>query len=171
MKETSSHEVRVERLNPADVSRRLVRLRRLAWLYDQSIPIGRFRIGLDPLLGLIPGGGDVIGAVLSFLIIYDAARLGLPLHVLVRMAGNVLLETIVGVVPLLGDLFDFAWQANIRNLALVDRHYDPLRAERPNRRIARGAVALVLLVLALLLAALIYLLRVLWHALGEIGWR
>jgi hypothetical protein len=101
----------------------LRRIERLVWLLDRSIPVGKWRIGIDPLLGLIPGLGDWLGAALSLYILYEGARLGLHGAVLVRMTGNILIETIVGAVPVLGDLFDFAWQANTRNLALIKRYY------------------------------------------------
>jgi hypothetical protein len=94
-----------------DAQRRLQRLRRLSWVLDRSIPIGRWRIGLDPILGLFPGAGDWIGAVLSLYVVYESARLGAPAHLLARMGGNILVEALVGTVPILGDLFDFAWQA------------------------------------------------------------
>lgn len=142
---------------PLDAERRLNRLRRVAWLLDRSIPIGKWRIGLDPIIGLVPGAGDWIGAVLSLYVLYEGARLGVPGHVVTRMAGNILVETIVGAVPVLGDLFDFAWQANIRNLTLIERHYRPELRERP-----LGKIWLALLLFALLVAAtigaLVYLL-------------
>lgn len=108
---------------PGETEKRLRRLRNVAWLLDRSIPIGPYRIGLDPIIGLLPGAGDWIGAVLSLYVFYEGARLGLPRDVLVRMAGNIAVETVVGSVPVVGDLFDFAWQANMRNLALIEKHH------------------------------------------------
>jgi hypothetical protein len=103
---------------------RLQRLRRVAWWMDRAIPVGgRFQIGLDPIIGLIPGIGDWIGAGVSLWMIYEAIRLGLPLSVLARMGINVAVEAAFGSVPVLGDVFDAAWQANQRNFALVERHY------------------------------------------------
>src|SRR5687767_11533121 len=98
---------------PTDSQRRLNRVRALAWLLDRSIPIGGgWRVGLDPILGLLPGAGDWIGAVLSLYVVFESARLGAPAHLLLRMGGNILVEALIGTVPLIGDLFDFAWQAN-----------------------------------------------------------
>ena len=77
----------------------------------------------------MPAVGDWIGAVLSLYIVYEAARLGIPARHLARMGGNILVETLVGSVPIVGDVFDFAWQANSRNLALIERHHHP--AVRP----------------------------------------
>ena len=106
-----------------DAERRLKQLRALAWFLDRSISIGGRRFGLDPILGLLPGVGDWLGAVLSLYIVYQSARLGAPARILARMGGNILVETLIGTIPVLGDLFDFAWQANTRNLALIEGHY------------------------------------------------
>lgn len=92
------------------------------------IPGTNFRIGLDPILGLIPGAGDLIDAALSGYLVYLAARFDLPQEVLVRMVLNIGLETVVGAVPLFGDLFDAYYKANIRNLALLEQH---LQASEP----------------------------------------
>jgi hypothetical protein len=148
----------------------LLRLRRLAWILDRSIPVGGgYRIGVDPLIGLLPGVGDALGVALSSLILYDAARLGLPVHVLLRMAGNVLLEAVLGAVPVLGDLFDFVWHANVRNLALVEKHYDPLRAPRPARRIAWMIGGLAVVVALGLTTLAVIILQALWEAVDR-GW-
>lgn len=117
-----------------EAARRLRRLRTMAWVLDGSIPIGGGRsIGLDPIIGLIPGVGDWLGAVLSSWLVYEAMRLGVPRRVLVRMGVNVAIEAAVGVVPLLGDIFDATWKANHRNLRLVELHYDPRRPPRSLR--------------------------------------
>lgn len=107
----------------ADARRRFRRLERLTWILDRSIPIGGGRIGLDPIIGLLPGAGDFIGSMLSLYILYEGARLGAPRSVLLRMGGNILVETAIGVIPFVGDLFDFVWRANTRNLALLHRHH------------------------------------------------
>lgn len=153
---------RLSRLAPDEIHPRLARLRRLAWLLDRSIAIGPYRIGIDPLVGLIPGMGDALGAGMSIFILYDAARLGTPVHVLARMVGNVLLELVIGAVPIVGDLFDFAWQANQRNLALVERHFDPVRAERPAKRIATGIVVFAALLFSGVVTVCVLVLRALW---------
>jgi hypothetical protein len=117
-----------------DTERR--RLARVAWLLDSSIPLPglKFRIGLDAILGLIPGIGDALGVLLSSYIVREAARLGAPRSVLTRMVFNVAVEGIVGMVPFLGDVFDAAWKANQRNYALLQKHLDePRRAARSSR--------------------------------------
>lgn len=137
----------VTELTP-DVARRLKRLRMLAWILDRSIPIGGgYRIGLDPIIGLIPGFGDWLGAGLSLWLVFEAVRLGVPAPVIARMGLNILIETVAGAVPLVGDVFDAAWQANQRNLKLVERHYDPQSHPRSLRGVALlfGVVALLFL--------------------------
>lgn len=86
------------------------------------IPGTNVRFGLDPILGLIPGGGDAAGAVLAGWIVIEAVRLGASRATLLRIAGNVALDAAVGAVPFIGDIFDFAWKANLRNVALLERH-------------------------------------------------
>lgn len=133
---------------------RLERLRSLAWLLDDSIPLpGGFRIGLDAIIGLVPGLGDAIGALLSAYIINEARRLGAPRSVLMRMTGNVLVEAVIGAVPLAGDLFDAAFKANVRNLALLE-HYrrDPASSRRSSWLFVAGFSLLLLLVVAAVVA-------------------
>lgn len=139
-----------------EAGRRLHRLRSLSWFLDRSIPIGKWRIGVDPILGLVPGAGDWIGAALSVYVLYEGARLGLPVSVLLRMTGNILVEAIVGTVPVLGDIFDFAWQANTRNLALVEQHYRPGLELRPGRRIVLALVVVAVTVLLIFAAGLYF---------------
>ena len=98
------------------------------------IPGTNLRFGLDPILGLIPGFGDAAGAVLAGWILVEAYRLGASRATLVRIAGNIALDAGVGAVPILGDIFDFAWKANLRNVALLERHLaEPGRAARADR--------------------------------------
>lgn len=143
----------------ADVIRR--RLNALAWLLDSSIrlPGIGFRIGLDALLGLIPVVGDAVGVLISGYIVREAARLGVPRSTLVRMVANVAIEGLVGMVPLLGDVFDAAWKANQRNARLLNEHVaNPGRAAASSRKFAilLGAGLLALLFLMGLLAALFW---------------
>lgn len=102
------------------------RLDRLAWWLDQAIriPGTNFRIGLDGLIGLIPGFGDAASGVISSYIIAEAARLGAPKSTLIRMGFNVVIDTLIGMIPLAGDLFDFVWKANTRNMRLLDEHLE-----------------------------------------------
>lgn len=142
---------------PSPAEARLRRLRGLGQLLDNSIrvPGTRRRFGLDAVIGLLPGVGDGVGAILSSYIIVEAARMGAPRATLLRMAGNVGIEALAGVVPLLGDLFDAAWKANLRNLALLEDHLQqPDRTRRASRRWIAGLVGgLVLLLFGIALLA------------------
>ena len=154
--------IRVEPvLDPSPMAAaRLRRLRRVAWWMDRSIPVaGRFRIGLDPLIGLIPGLGDWIGAVVSLWMIYEAIRLGLPISVLARMGVNVAVEAVFGSVPVFGDVFDAAWQANQRNFVLVEKHYDARLRPRSARRVGIAFGLAAALFLAAFLALLLVIAR------------
>ena len=132
-----------------------------------ALPGTKFRFGLDPLLGLIPGVGDSIGALLSSYLLYRAAQEGFPVRTLVRMIGNIMLDGAVGMVPVLGDVFDFAFKANRRNLALMRRQQaDPEWRPRPRSspQIARlffilavSASVLVIAAAGLLLAGFVRL--------------
>jgi hypothetical protein len=108
---------------PLATDDRLERLRRYARLLDEGIriPGTTFRFGLDPILGLVPGFGDAVGAVLSIAIIGEAARRGVPRATLLRMAFNVAMDAGLGAVPVFGDVFDALWKANRSNLELLDR--------------------------------------------------
>ncbi|WP_428534762.1 DUF4112 domain-containing protein [Rhodopila sp.] len=108
----------------SDTAARLARLRRLAWLIDGAfgLPGTRFRFGLNSVIGLLPVGGDAVLGALSLYIIYEAAKLGLPKHQLGRMLANVGIEVLGGSVPIVGDLFDMALKANLRNLAIIEDH-------------------------------------------------
>jgi hypothetical protein len=101
-------------------------MRLMSRLLDNWIQLpGGFRIGLDPSIGLMPGLGDFFGSIFSLWIVYDAARLGIrPWH-LVRMILNVVIESVIGAIPLAGDIFDAVWKANAKNMLLVERHYHP----------------------------------------------
>ena len=112
-------------LRDPELERQRQRLRRLARLLDSSIRLpGGFRIGVDGLIGLVPGVGDLVGAGLSSYIVVQAARMKAPPRVLARMTWNVLLELVIGSVPVLGDLFDMVFKANERNVALLEAHLD-----------------------------------------------
>jgi hypothetical protein len=110
---------------PPDLQARLTRLRRLAWLIDGAfaLPFTRFRFGLNSIVGLLPVGGDAVLALISLYIVYEAAQLGVPSRLIGRMLVNVAIEAVGGSVPILGDLFDMALKANLRNLAIIEQHF------------------------------------------------
>lgn len=102
----------------------LKRIRRIANLLDSAIgiPGTKIRFGLDPILGLIPGGGDLVAAGISAYMIYLAARFGLEKAEIFKMMRNVAIETTIGSIPIAGDIFDAYFKANMRNLEILERH-------------------------------------------------
>jgi len=130
------------------------------------IPGTDVRFGLDALIGLIPGVGDVVGAGMSGFIILTAARMGAPAAVLVRMVANVGIDSLIGAVPLAGDLFDVAWRANTRNAALLERH---LATPEKAKRASSGVVVGLLLLLVLLVAGAIALATALFRMLAGLA--
>lgn len=111
----------------------LNRIRKLSRLMDTAIRIPgiNFRIGLDPIIGLIPGAGDLINTAFSAYLIYLATRFNLPRNILGWMVFNITLEAILGTVPLIGDIFDAFYKSNIRNLKLLEEY---LQADEPELR-------------------------------------
>ena len=128
----------------------LTSLARLSRVLDAAIriPGTDIRVGLDPILGLIPGIGDWAGAIGSGYILLHAAGLGAARPTLLRMAVNIGVDMLAGSVPVLGDIFDVAWRANQRNLALLRAHLD---APERRRRADRGFVVALLVGLGVLL--------------------
>jgi hypothetical protein len=104
----------------------LERLSRLAHVLDDlvKLPGTDFRVGLDGVAGLIPGVGDAVSAAVSAYLIARAAKLGLPVTLILRMVGNLGLDLVVGAIPVVGDLFDFGFRANRRNVELLRRHLE-----------------------------------------------
>lgn len=151
-----------------DPASRTRRVRVLAQLLDNSITIPgtSYKIGLDPIVGLIPGIGDFIGAVLSAYIILEAARADVPGFTLLRMLVNVGFDTLVGAIPAVGDLFDAAWKSNTRNVALLERHLAKQASGAPRRSQSIGAIVLtVIALLAIIGVGLllgIFVARLIW---------
>ncbi|WP_176736495.1 DUF4112 domain-containing protein [Oligoflexus tunisiensis] len=118
--------------NPQSRESQEALIRRLAWLLDSSIriPGTQFKIGLDAVIGLIPWAGDVIGSALSMGIIGLAFQMGASRWTLVRMGFNVLVEMVVGAIPVFGDLFDAFYKSNERNVRLLERNLRQPRAAR-----------------------------------------
>jgi uncharacterized protein DUF4112 len=144
---------------PSRADRNLETLRRWAGLLDNAfrVPGTQIRFGLDPILGLFPGIGDLATPVLSVLILVHGARVRVPKVVLARMVLNALIDFVVGAIPVLGDLFDFGWKSNAWNLALLERH------ARPGVRPTRGDWLFVTAcVTVILLAALVPFVVLLW---------
>jgi hypothetical protein len=118
--------------NTLTAEARIGRLRRLAWLIDGAfrVPGSRFRFGLNSIIGLTPAAGDALLTAISLYIVYEARQLGVPKLKLARMLKNVAIEAAAGAVPVLGDLFDVAFKANLRNLAILEEHFG-IRSSAP----------------------------------------
>ena len=153
--------------SPIEPPNRLEHLRRLAYWLDEGIrlPGTRLRIGLDPIIGLIPGFGDAAGAILAAGILIAAVRRGVSRFTLGRMAYNIALDALLGAVPLVGDVFDAAWKANLRNIALLDRHVAvPAQARKADRLFVVLLLGSLLLFCGALVAISIFLTAVLLRA-------
>jgi hypothetical protein len=140
---------------------RMARIRRWSHLMDKAfrVPGTRLRFGWDAIVGLVPGVGDAATALFSLFILVHAFRIRVPGVVRARMLLNIGIDFVVGAVPLLGDLFDFAWKANSRNLELLERYAaGPARPTAGDWIMVLGSVAAVLLLLAIPLLALAFLL-------------
>ena len=128
----------------------LARARTLARLLDSAarVPGTGIRFGADAVLGIVPGLGDVAGAALAGYLVILAQRVGAPRTVVLRMLGNVAVDTLAGTVPVAGDMFDVAFKSNMRNLALLERAIErPAATQRTSRLVVAGTlVGLALLV-------------------------
>ena len=133
-----------------DAQNALARYSILTQLLDQAfrVPGTRWRFGLDPIIGLIPGFGDALTALVGLYGLLVARRLGAPASIQLRMLWNLAVDTIVGAIPLVGDLFDFAFKAHVRNRVLLERWLI-------SPHVTRRTSALLLLSLVAALAALI----------------
>ena len=156
----------VTRLRPltAGQQQRLAVLRRVSGLLDSAmqVPGTSIRFGLDPILGLIPGLGDLVSPLFTIGILWQARDLGIPRVIQLRMIFNVAIDTLVGLVPVIGDLFDVAWKANDMNLALLEKHaYQEHRPSGGDWLFVSGMIAILLAIAAapfLLLAGILSIL-------------
>jgi NAD/NADP transhydrogenase beta subunit len=126
---------------------------------DESVRVGPWAIGIDPLIGLIPGFGDMAGAVVSSILIARAMQSGIAKSAILRMVINVALDSLAGAIPFVGDIFDFAFKSNVYNLRI---YREALRGERKPLRDWLFIVFVVLLLLVIILlpiVGLIYLTR------------
>jgi hypothetical protein len=153
-------------ITPDGYAPRLKRLTQLSRLLDNivTIPGTQVGIGLDPIIGLLPIGGDALGLIFSFYIIIEAAQLGVPRATLGRMVMNVIVDSLVGAIPMLGDLFDFAWKANNYNIILLE---ESLKYPQENKKADNSFIFLFsigLFFLAIVLISIpVILIRILWQ--------
>jgi hypothetical protein len=130
------------------------------------VPGTGIRFGLDALIGWVPGVGDAMTAVASFLIVFASWRRGAKAVTLTRMAANVLLETAIGAVPVVGDAFHIVWKANRRNYRLLLRE-----REQPGGNTVRDWIFLAVLLLAVLAAVAIPIVLLIWLLRTQITFR
>lgn len=138
---------------PAD----LLALRKFAFLLDEAfvIPGTRMRFGVDALVGLIPGVGDIIGGVLSAWILIGAVRHRVPTRVFVRMSANILIDLLFGAVPVAGDVFDFLWEENLKNQRLLEKHRDRRRPPRSPGQMFLFTILIIGIVAAIALGIIV----------------
>lgn len=125
-------------------TRSLAEVEALAWLLDNSIPVpgtGGRRFGIDAVIGLVPGIGDIVSGALGLIVVWRGSRMGLPRIVVGRMLLNTLLDIAIGAIPILGDAFDLWFKASTRNLRLMRRHL-----ERPDTSTRDDWLAVLLMV-------------------------
>lgn len=142
----------------------------LTRLLDDAIriPGTNFRVGLDGLLGLIPGVGDAATTVTSGSLFFEAIRNRVPLVVIIRMALNVIIDAVLGSVPIIGDLFDIAHKANRKNLKLINKAIeDREKAEKGSKAYLIGALVIAVGTVALLVAGFVAVIWALFNI--EIG--
>ena len=142
---------RIRQLTPGQ-AQRIQALRGISRLLDSAfvLPGTSYRFGLDPIIGLIPGIGDLVSPLFTIGILWQARDLRLPHVVQLRMLFNVGIDTICGAVPLIGDLFDFAWKANDMNLALLEKHAaEEHPASRGDWFFVVGLIVLLLVIAAI----------------------
>ncbi|PWQ93091.1 DUF4112 domain-containing protein [Leucothrix arctica] len=139
------------------------RLDKLSWVLDSSIkiPFTNRTIGLDGLIGLIPGVGDVAGGLLSGYIILKALALGVPALIIVRMVINMIIEGIVGIIPFFGDIFDFIFKSNRKNVHLMKEYLND-----PEETTSRSGLSIIVYLFALFFTMILTI----WCIFKALGW-
>lgn len=138
---------------------RLQRLQKISRLLDTQFegPFG-IRFGLDPLIGLIPILGDALTTLVSFYIVFEAYHLGCSSTVLFRMVLNIFLEDVIKVIPVLGQVFDFYWKSNTKNMELIEKFMGAPQKTTRNSALLLGVLLLIFLgMMTFVLAATVYL--------------
>lgn len=143
------------------------RLRRFSYLLDSAIriPGTPYRIGIDPLLDILPIGGDFIGTALSIYIVIEAARMGVSRPILVQMVTNILLDTAIGTVPVLGTVADAVWKANGKNIDLLETELQiPQSQKKADWLFVALLIGGLLIAIVVLAAISVMILRWIWTA-------
>ena len=157
--------VRLRQLSPAQEAR-LVVLRHLSRLLDSAfeIPGTGYRIGLDPIIGLLPGLGDLVSPLFAVFMLWHSRDLRLPRIVQLRMLFNVAIDAIIGAVPVVGDAFDIAWKANDMNRALLERHAYEERPPAPGDWLfVLGIIVLVIAIAVLPFVVVVWIFAHWWR--------
>lgn len=155
----------------AEPGSRRKHLERLAWLLDNSIPVPftKRHIGLDSLVGLVPGIGDAIGGLLSTWILFQGMQVKVPWITFMRMVMNVAVEVVVGIVPVVGDLFDMGWKANHRNVELLADYLDrPVETARSSVVLMMGVLLMLIVVGVVSVSLGIWLFATVFSGLGQL---
>ena len=144
---------------------KIKKLRRISRVLDNAIAIPGTKIsfGLDPILGLLPGGGDTITGGLSAYIVVEAAKMGLPREVLGKMVGNILLDSFAGTIPVLGDLFDVGWKSNVKNMELLEKHLEISEVGKTNPLLIVGLILLLTVIILGFATLTFFSVRFFWN--------
>lgn len=130
---------------------RLELIKRISFILDSAIPIPgtKYRVGLDPIIGLIPGVGDGLMSLVSSYIVLSALQMNVSRWTLVRMVYNILIESVVGIIPVVGDLFDAYWKSNERNRVLIEANLNNPKAKSVDQAFVVATLFVLILVLVL----------------------
>jgi hypothetical protein len=144
---------------------KLAKLRRISKVLDNAIAIPGTNIsfGLDPILGLLPGGGDTVTGGIAAYIVVEAARMGVPREILGKMIGNILIDSFAGTVPVVGDFFDLGWKANIKNIELLEKHLDLTKSSKSDRLFIFGLILLLTLIILGFATIAFFTVTWFWH--------
>jgi len=139
------------------IEERVIRLKRLSERLDETftIPGTDYKIGIESIIGVIPLIGDLIGGIISTYIMYSGIKIGVSPRIIAQMAANIAIDFTIGSIPIIGDIFDFIWKANKKNVELIEE--TTLRNEEHNKinyliiaTLIVGLVAIILLILAII---------------------
>ncbi|UOQ77496.1 DUF4112 domain-containing protein [Hymenobacter sp. 5516J-16] len=155
-----------------DQDDRLRWVERISYLLDSQfrVPGTTWRFGLDPIMGLIPVVGGLPSLAISGVLILTMMRHGASGSLVIRMALNVLLDTVIGAIPVLGNIFDFAYKANDRNVRLLRAHYAEGRYQGSGKGLLAGVLLVLLVVGGLLVWGAWALGSALWHWAEQLNW-
>ena len=139
--------------------RDLIALRNLGILLDRAfeVPGTKRRVGIAPIIGLVPGIGDFIGAILSTWIVVGALRHRVPAGRIIRMVINIIVDAAIGTIPVIGDIFDFLFQENLSNVEILLRHRDRTRPPRTTAQVSLIAMTILIMILTAVVLMMILL--------------